>query len=62
MKVTHGGAGHKPLGLQATRAFAAALPEGRLELLPEAGHQAWLDRPDLFFPLLDAFLRGQALP
>jgi proline iminopeptidase len=43
--------------LEATRAFAAALPHGRLTLVPAAGHQNWLDRPDLVFPMIDAFFR-----
>ncbi|HEX9105934.1 MAG TPA: alpha/beta hydrolase, partial [Longimicrobiales bacterium] len=58
--VTEGEQSNVPL--EATRAFAAALPGGRLVLLPEAGHQAWLDRPDLFFQLLDEFLKGPAGP
>jgi len=48
--------------LDATRAFAAALPDGRVLLVPGAGERAWLERPDLFFPLLDAFLKGPASP
>jgi proline iminopeptidase len=43
--------------LDATREFAAALPNGRLVLVPDAGHQHWLDRPDVVFPMLDAFFR-----
>jgi proline iminopeptidase len=45
--------------LDATREFAAALPNGRLVLVPDAGHQHWLDRPDVLFPVLDAFFKAR---
>lgn len=38
------------------RHLAASLPDGRLELLPRAGHAAHHDRPERFLELLDEFL------
>lgn len=43
--------------LDATQAFADAIPRARLLLVPGAGHQNWLDRPDLVYPMLDEFFR-----
>jgi proline iminopeptidase len=40
------------------RAWAAAVPEGRLLVIPGAGHGPHVERPDVFFPALDAFLAG----
>jgi proline iminopeptidase len=45
--------------LDATRAFAAALAHALLVLIPDAGHQSWLDRPDAVLPTLDAFMSGR---
>jgi len=45
--------------LEATREFARMLPNGTLALIPDAGHQNWLDRPDAVFPLLDAFFKAR---
>lgn len=39
------------------RAYADALPNGRLELLPDAGHWPWLDRPDVIDTVAN-FLAG----
>ncbi|GAA4177234.1 alpha/beta hydrolase [Gryllotalpicola koreensis] len=38
------------------RAFAAAIPEARFELIPEAGHLPQLENPAAVFAALDAFL------
>lgn len=37
-------------------AYAAALPDARLVVIPEAGHLPHLERPDLALPLIDAHL------
>jgi pimeloyl-ACP methyl ester carboxylesterase len=35
----------------------ADLTQGRLEVLPGAGHIPWWERADAIFPLIDSFLR-----
>jgi proline iminopeptidase len=45
--------------LEATREWAAALPNARLVLIPEAGHEAFLDQPDAFHAIVEEFLAGQ---
>lgn len=44
---------------EAQRAWAAAVPNGRLLLIPDAGKGASADRPDLFYPAVETFLRGE---
>lgn len=41
------------------RAWAAAVPNGRLLLIPDAGKAVSADRPDLFYPAVETFLRGE---
>lgn len=43
---------------EAQRAWAAALPRGRLLLLPGGGKGISADRPDLFYPAVETFLDG----
>jgi proline iminopeptidase len=45
--------------LDDAREWAGALPDGRLLLIPEAGHMNWLDQPDAVLSALDVFFRGQ---
>jgi pimeloyl-ACP methyl ester carboxylesterase len=40
------------------RAWASALPNGRLLLIPSAGHMNWLDQPEAVVETLDKFFRG----
>ncbi len=42
--------------LDAARALAKALPHGRLQAIPQAGHMLMLERPDAVADLLRAFL------
>ena len=35
-------------------------PDSRWLLVPGAGHVVYLERPDLFFPTLKAFMRAKA--
>jgi len=44
--------------LDATRAWVAALPNGRLLLVPRAGHLPFVDQPEAFFPPVVEFLEG----
>lgn len=43
----------------AQRAWAAAVPNGRLLSIPDAGKGASADRPDRFYPAVETFLRGE---
>jgi proline iminopeptidase len=45
--------------LDATRAWAASLPNGRLLLIPNAGHVHFIEQPAAFFKAADTFLRGK---
>lgn len=40
------------------RAWAAAVPHGRLLVIPGAGHGPHVDAPDVYFSAVDAFLAG----
>ncbi len=44
--------------LEGAREWAASIPGARLLTIPGAGHAPHLERPDLFFPAVDAFLAG----
>jgi len=45
--------------LEATRAWAAALPNSRLLLIPNAGHVHFIEQPDAFFKAVETFLRDK---
>ncbi len=48
-----------PLPLDAVQLWAALLPEGRLLLIPGAGHAyPFVEQPDVFFPAVERFLDG----
>jgi pimeloyl-ACP methyl ester carboxylesterase len=47
-----------PRSIPAQRVWAAAVPNGRLLVVPGAGRAPHVDRPELFFPTVDAFLAG----
>lgn len=44
--------------LEGVRAWAEAMPDGRLLLLPKSGHFPQVERAELFFPAAEQFLRG----
>jgi proline iminopeptidase len=48
-----------PSPISSQRAWADAVPHGRLLVIPGAGHGPHVDRPDLFFPAVDTFLSGR---
>ncbi len=54
--VIHGGL--EPEATEAQRDWAAAVPNGRLLVIPGAGKGASADRPDLFYPAVETFLGG----
>ena len=45
--------------LDDARGWAGALPDGRLLLIPGAGHMNWLDQPGAVVSALDEFFRGR---
>ena len=47
-----------PIPVSAAEEWVDALPNAELFLLPTGGHLPWVDRPSVFFPAVDAFLRG----
>jgi len=46
--------------LDATREWAAALPNASLLLIPNAGHVHFIEQPAAFFHATDRFLRGKS--
>jgi pimeloyl-ACP methyl ester carboxylesterase len=54
--VVHGAEDLIPL--ESSREWAAALPNARLLLIPDAGHMPAIEAPEVFFPAADRFLRG----
>lgn len=44
--------------VSSARAWAEYLPNGRLLLIPNAGHYPQVEQPRLFFPAVETFLRG----
>jgi proline iminopeptidase len=54
--IIHGEADYLPLA--GSRGWAAAIPNARLLVVPGAGHLAQGERPDIFFPAVEVFLKG----
>ena len=52
----HGNADTLPL--EGSRTWAAVVPDARLLVIHEAGHLPFVERPDIFFPAVDTFLKG----
>lgn len=46
--------------VDAAAEIADALPAGRLEVIPGAGHFTWLDAPDRYWPVITDFVRGRS--
>jgi pimeloyl-ACP methyl ester carboxylesterase len=42
--------------------YLDVFPTARMVLLPDTGHQAYLERPDAYTQLVGDFLAGRALP
>jgi proline iminopeptidase len=55
--VIHGDEDSNPV--QAAKNWVAALPNARLFLIEKTGHFPQVDRPSVFFPAVEAFLRGE---
>jgi proline iminopeptidase len=54
--IIHGAADYLPLG--GSRGWASSMPNARLLVIPGAGHLAQEERPDIFFPAVETFLKG----
>lgn len=54
--VVHGGRDSAAISQQ--RAWASAVPNGRLLLVPEAGQSAWAERPEVVFTAVGRFFDG----
>ncbi len=54
--IIHGEADYIPLS--GARGWAAAIPNARLLVVPGAGHLVQGERPDIFFPAVETFLKG----
>ena len=48
--------------LDATREFADSLPNSRIILIPNAGHEFFVDQPKLFLQTVERFLKGSGVP
>ena len=49
-----------PSTVESARVMARSLPNATLVLVPEAGHYPQVERPDVFFPVVEEFLSGDA--
>lgn len=47
-----------PSTVESARVIAQSLPRAALVLVPDAGHYPQVERPDLFFPAVERFLKG----
>ncbi len=53
------GEGDRLVPLAHAHAFAEALPDARLAVMPGTAHYPYLEQPDAFAELIEAFVRGQ---
>jgi YD repeat-containing protein len=51
----------RAIPLWAQRKMLEVFPSSRWLLIPECGHVAYLERPDVFFPTLTAFMRAKSV-
>jgi pimeloyl-ACP methyl ester carboxylesterase len=54
------GAQDRAIPLWAQKKMLGIFPRSRWLLVPDAGHVVYLERPDLFFPTLKAFMRAKS--
>jgi proline iminopeptidase len=47
------------LPIEGSRVWVQALCNARLLMVPEAGHLPFVEQPDIFYPAVDAFLKGE---
>jgi 3-oxoadipate enol-lactonase len=51
----------RAIPLWAQKKMLDVFPNSRWELIPEAGHVVYLERPDVFFPTLKAFMQAKSV-
>ncbi len=51
----------RAIPLWAQKKMLDVFPNSRWLLIPECGHVAYLERPDVFFPTLKAFMRARSV-
>jgi 3-oxoadipate enol-lactonase len=51
----------RAIPLWAQKKMLEVFPNSRWELIPEAGHVVYLERPEVFFPTLKAFMRAKSV-
>ena len=52
--VVHGA--DDPMPVAGSEEWARAFPQGRLVVIPDAGHYPQAEQPEQFFPIVEAFL------
>ena len=50
---------HDPLPMEGARTWVYSLPDARLLVIPNSGHFPFVENPELFYPSVDVFLRGE---
>jgi pimeloyl-ACP methyl ester carboxylesterase len=55
------GAHDRAIPLWQQEKLADIFPNSRYELVPESGHVVYIERPDIFFPALKAFMRAKSV-
>ncbi len=55
------GAHDRAIPLWQQEKLAGIFPVSRYELVPESGHVVYIERPDVFFPALKAFMRAKSI-
>jgi proline iminopeptidase len=58
--VIHGAA--DPIPVEASEAWASAMPNARLLILKDAGHIPQIEQPEIFFKAIETFLKGEFVP
>ncbi len=50
---------HDSLPMEGARTWVYSLPNARLLVIPNAGHLPFVEAPELFYPSVDTFLKGE---
>lgn len=50
---------HDSIPMEGARTWVYSLPNARLLVIPNAGHLPFVEQPDLFYPSVDGFLKGE---
>jgi pimeloyl-ACP methyl ester carboxylesterase len=58
--VIHGAA--DPIPIEASEAWASAMPNARLLVMKDAGHIPQVEQPEMFFKAIETFLKGEWVP